>query len=565
MSLPHELGLGSSAPRLPLAAMALLGLCAAAAWGGAGEPLTRPATRPASTLPAGFGLTGDRFETPDGWFPLPKFDRPALPEKVTKAFVIPIHGPITNTTFKAVRRKIIRCKTKTAGAELIVLDMNTPGGISTAMNAIVEQILRELPGVTTVAYVNRRAWSAGAIISLACHEIAMAPTSIIGDAMPILINERGQPVPMSEDLRAKVESAAIEEVRLLVEKRDHSQALCEGMVTSKLEVWLIRHTPTRELKVVDATAWRGKVRGVPGGGVAALLAADEVEWEHVQTIAGPDRVVTLTTKRALRAGLVRCVFEDMDALKKHYNVVGEMVTLEDNWSEEVVAFLTSPAVMAFLVFVGILCAYVEINSPGFGVPGAIAILCFAIVFGSQYISGMAQWWEIALFFVGVVLLVVEVLVLPGFGVAGIAGILCCIVALLAMLVDNAPTEFPWPDTKGAWAMLTTGTLWLLAAFVAAMVVGVVLGRYLHKVPLAGRLVLAAPNAPDTAPTSEEAPIRHIRPGQTGRVIQPCRPVGKVEIGGEFADAIAEGAFVPAGSEVVVLRVEGNRVVVEAKT
>lgn len=114
-------------------------------------------------------------------------------------------------------------------------------------------------------------------------------------------------------------------------------------------------------------------------------------------------------------------------------------------------------------------------------------------------------------------------------------------------------------------MFTTGTLWLLAAFVGAVMVGVVLGRYLHRVPVAGRLVLAAPDAPDTAPASEGAPIRHIRPGQVGEVTQTCRPVGKVDIGGEFVDAIAEGAFVEAGSEVTVLRVEGNRVVVEAKT
>ena len=570
MSSLREFALGGRSQRVPLVATALLVFCVAAAWGGAETAsgraggVTRPAvTRPASPQPPGFRLTGDRFETPDGWFPLPKFERPALPEKVTEAFIIPIHGVITNTTFKAVKRKVIRCKT--AGAQLIVFDMNTPGGMSNAMQAIVEEILDELPRVTTVAYVNRKAWSAGAIISLACHEIAMAPRSIIGDAMPILISPQGQPIPMAKDLRAKVESAAIEEVRLLVEARDHSQALCGGMVTSKIEVWLVRNTRTRELKVVDADKWEGKVSGAPGGGVAALLATDEVEWEYVRMIAGRDRIVTLTTKRALRAGLVRYVFEDMDALKKHYKIVGELVALEDNWSEDVVAFLTSQAMMAFLIFVGILCAYVEINTPGFGIPGAIAIVCFAIVFGSQYLAGMAQWWEIALFFVGVVLLVVEVLVLPGFGVAGIAGILCCIVALLAMLVGNAPTEFPWPDTTGAWRTFTTGTLWLMAAFVAAAMVGVVLGRYLHRVPLAGRLVLAVPGAPDTAPTSEAAPIRHVRPGQVGKVTQTCRPVGKVEIDGEFLDAIAEGAFAEAGSEVVVLRVEGNRVVIEAKT
>ena len=559
MSSSLECGSRSSAPRLPLTAVALLCLCAAAAWGGAGKP----ATRPAATQPTGYRVMGDRFETPDGWFRLPDVDRPALPAEVTKAFVIPIHGPITNTTFKSVRRKVIRCKT--AGAKLVVFDMDTPGGRTDAMEAITEQILDELPGVTTVAYVNRDAYSAGAIISLACHEIAMAPRAVIGDAMPILIGAQGQPVPLPKALRAKIESYVLAEVRLLAQERGHNQALCEAMVTLDMELWLIRNAKTRELNVVEAEKWRGKLPGAPGDDTAGLFGTNDTAWEYVRRIHREDKLATLTTDEALSAGLARYFFKDTAALKEHYNVVGELVALEDNWSEEVVAFLTSQAMMAFLIFVGILCAYVEINSPGFGIPGAVAILCFAIVFGSQYLAGMAQFWEIALFFVGVVLLLVEVLVIPGFGVAGIAGILCCFAALLAMLVANAPTELPWPDTKGAWAMFTTGVLWLMATFVGAMVAGVVLGRYLHRVPLAGRLVLAAPDARDTAPTSEEAPIRHIRPGQTGSVIQTCRPGGKGDIGGELADAIAEGAFVEAGSEVTVLRVEGNRVVVEAKT
>ena len=559
MSSSLECGSGSSASRLPLTALALLGLCAAAAWGGAGKS----ATRPAATQPAAYRVTGDRFETPDGWFRLPDVERPALPAEVTKAFVIPIHGPITNTTFKAVQRKVIRCKT--AGAQLVVFDMDTPGGRTDAMKAITEQILDELPGVTTVAYVNREAYSAGAVISLACHEIAMAPRAIIGDAMPILIGPQGQLVPLPKAERAKIESYVLAEVRLLAQARGHNESLCEAMVTLGMELWLIRNVKTRELNVVEAEKWRGKLAGAPGEDTAGLFGTEETAWEYVRRIHREDKLLTLTTDEALSAGLARYVFKDTDALKEHYNVVGDLVTLEDNWSEDVVAFLTSQAMMAFLIFVGILCAYVEINSPGFGIAGAVAILCFAIVFGSQYLSGMAQFWEIALFFVGVVLLVVEVLIIPGFGVAGIAGILCCFAALLAMLVANAPTEIPWPNTEGAWAMFTTGTLWLLAAFVGAVVVGVVLGRYMHRVPLAGRLVLAAPDAPDTAPTSEAAPIRHIRRGQVGKVTQTCRPVGKVEIDGEFLDAIAEGVFVKAGSEVVVLRVEGNRVVVEAKT
>ena len=92
----------------------------------------------------------------------------------------------------------------------------------------------------------------------------------------------------------------------------------------------------------------------------------------------------------------------------------------------------------------------------------------------------------------------------------------------------------------------------------------VFARYLPKVPVAGRLVLTPPAPAEVPPTTEDAEIRRIRAGQTGRVVQICRPAGRVEVNGTLCDAIADGAFLPADTDVVVLRNEGNRIVVEAK-
>ncbi len=525
-------------------------------------PKTKTAVRPVSTRPVTVRIEGDRIYFGEDWFRRPKVERPRRPEKITTAFVIPIHGPIGTATSDGVKRKVIRCKA--AGAQIIIFDMNTPGGRGDAMEEIVRQIIDELYDVTTVAYVNRRAYSAGAIISLACNEIVMAPGAIIGDAMPIMIGPQGQLVPIPKAERAKVESAILAEVRLLAQRRGHNETLCQSMVTLSIEVWLIRNTETRELKVVDAKKWRGKVTGGPEGESSEVAAPNDLPWEYLRTIVGADKLATLTTDEVVEAGLAVHIFDDMDALRKHYDIIGEPVVLEDNWAESLVGFLTSPAVMGILLFVGILCAYAEIQSPGFGIPGGIAIACFAIVFGSRYLTGLAQWWEIALFFMGVVLLLLEIFVTPGFGVLGLGGILCCIVALLSMLVPNAPMELPWPKTDGAWEMFSTGAMWLIVAFVAATAASAVLARYLPKVPIAGRLVLAAPQAPESPPASEDAPILGVKVGQVGKVTQTCRPVGKVLIGERFVDAIADGAFIEEGAEVVVLRNEGNRVVVEAK-
>ncbi|MDY7011561.1 MAG: NfeD family protein [Planctomycetota bacterium] len=541
-----------------VAAVAFVLVCTS---GAADKPAVTTAI--SRTAPAGqVRIEGDRIITPDGWFARPKVERPALPAEITKAFVIPIHEAIGTSTHEAVKRKVIKCKS--SGAQIVIFDMNTPGGRGDAMYGIVEQITDELKGVTTVAYVNRRAYSAGAVISLACNEIVMAPGAIIGDAMPIMISPQGQLVPIPKAERAKIESAVLAEVRLLAQKRGHSEILCQAMVTLDIEVWLIRNTRTRELKLVDAKLWRGKVTSEPGQDSSIFFEPQDMPWEYVRTVVGADKLATLTTAEVVMAGLASYVFDDIEALKKHYSITVEPTVLTDNWAENLVGFLTSPAVMGILMFIGILAIYAELHTPGFGVAGTIAIICFAIVFGSHYLIGLAQWWEIALFFVGLLLLAAEVFLIPGFGVAGVTGILCCVAALLALLVSNAPTELPWPDTEGAWDMFKTGVLWLMAAFVAATVAAAFLARYLPKVPVAGKIILAPAVSVEAPPVSESSPLTHIMPGDTGIVESPCRPVGRVRFGDDLVDATTEGLMIEAGARVRAVRYEGNRLIVENK-
>jgi len=548
----------SNLRRVVIASVALLLICTA---GTADKPA--PTTAP-TTEPATVRVEKDRIYVGKDWFRRPKVKRPPLPAEITKAFVIPIHGPITDTTFKSVRRKVIKCKS--SGAQIVIFDMDTPGGQMGAMSGIVRQIIDDLRDVYTVAYVHPEAASAGAIIPLACSEIVMSPTAVIGDAMPIMV-VGGKIVEIPEKERGKIESFARAEIRMLAERNGHNEALCEAMITITMKVWLIRNTKTGELQLVNPEKEYRKIHGAPTATTRpakdATKLADE-QWKYAKTIDKPGELVTMHTGEARRLAFIVHTFNDMDALEKHYNITVEPVVLSDNWSEDLVALLTSPIVMSILMFVGILAIYAELHTPGFGAAGAVAIVCFAIVFGSHYLVGLAQWWEIALFFVGVALLAVELLLIPGFGVAGVSGLLCCVAALLAMLVGNAPTELPWPETEGAWDMFKTGATWMMAAFVAATAASMFLARYLPKVPIAGRLVLAAPEAPHTPPTTEDAPILNIAAGQVGKVTQTCRPVGKVRIDGRLVDAIADGAFIKAGAEVVVLRNEGNRVVVEVK-
>lgn len=531
------------------------------------EPQTRPAvaapaTGPGATQPAPVRVEDDRTITAEGWISSrrPRAPAPQLPKDVTNSFVINIHGPIGLNTADAVRRKVLKCKG--AGAELVIFDMDTPGGRSDAMGRIVELIMEDLADAYTVAYVNPEAISAGAIISLACNEIVLVPNGVIGDAMPILIGPQGQLMPLPDAERGKIESYARAKMRLIAVENGYNLPLCEAMITLAMEVWKIRNPQTREIRFVDAAEARRYVSGAPGERLAEFAPAPDGPWEYLATVDGPKELVTVTTDEALAVGFANHVFGDMAALKRHYNVVAEPQVLEDKWSERVVDFLSSPAAMGLLLFVGLLCGYVEMHTPGFGAAGIVAIICFALFFGNQFLAGMANYLEIGLFVVGLILLLVEVFVTPGFGVLGVAGILCCGLAVLTMLVPNPPNKLPIPTTQLDWALLSNGVLALCIAFVASLVGMAVLSKHLPSVPLARRLFLGPAEAAEAPPVSEASPMLRVRIGDQGVVVGMCRPVGKVRLGEDLLDAASEGEALAVGTTVRVLRRDGNRLIVE---
>ncbi len=523
---------------------AIISLASVAAYGQADDA---PSTQPA-----------DARVVDDGWFaPEMRTNTKTLPDKITKAFTIPIEGPISPTTYDTVKRKIARCRNNKA--ELIVFDMDTPGGRSDAMSDIVRLIYEECEDIYTVAYVNPKAYSAGAVISLACDEIVVSPTARIGDAMPIMI-AGGKLVEIPEKERGKIESAARSELRVSAKRNGYNLALCEAMITITHRIWLIKNPATGQLKMVEADEWQSKVSGVPGATTQPAGGSDAT-WQYVRTLDDENELVTLTADEAMFTGIAAHTFDNISELSEHYKIVGHPTLLEDTWSENLVYFLTSPAIAGILLFVGALCIYVEINTPGLGVPGAIAVICFTILFGSRFLIGMAAWWEIGLFFLGLILISVEVFVIPGFGIAGISGILCCVIGLLAILVNNPPDSLPIPRTNLDWSMFNDGAMALMIGFLLACVAGSLVGRFLPKVPFASKLLLEAPVIEPISPANEQAPIHRIHAGDLGTVEGPCRPVGQVRFGMALMDAIAEGQFIEAGTKVRATRIEGNRVVI----
>jgi len=530
-------------------------LFAAASAGGQSAPVadrppqsaTQPASRPG----------GD--EMPEGWFapPKPAAGRPPLPKGASKVFVIPVREMIRGKTYDAIRRKVIRCRA--GGAELIVLDMDTWGGEVSAALDITRLLKVDLDDIHTVCYVRTRAVSAGAMIAMACDQIVMNPSGKFGDCAPVSFGGQLEGVE-----REKIESVLRKEFAESAERNGYNVALAESMVSASREVWLVRNKATKELRYVRAMDYRGRVEIPPG--VSSVPSNPQAPWELHRVIVPAGEILTLTPREALEYGFASDIVkapreEPYGALMKHLNVRGQPVVLVDNWSEDLVDFLTQPAVAGFLFFVALLCAYVEMHTPGFGAAGSLAILCFAILFGSRFLVGLANWWEIALFVLGLLLLAVEIFVTPGFGIMGIAGLLCCTAAMLAMLVANAPDKLPIPKTELDWGLFTNGVLALGVGFVAAIFGAGILARFLPKAPFAGRLILTPSQVMASAEPAQQAPVAV---GETGVVEGTCRPAGLARFGEKLLHVVSEGAFIPRGKRVRVVKVRGNHIVVTAE-
>ena len=497
--------------------------------------------------------------TPEGWFPPRQFAEP--PSDPGTIYVIPIHGPIMDSAFdRVVRMKV--AKAVRNGARIIVFDMNTPGGRLDVTERVMSIITRDLRDVFTVAYVNHKAISAGALISVACDRIYVTPNSSIGDARPVNIGSGS----IDPGDRAKIESYWRALVREPAQAAGYNIPMVEAMISLNIEVWLIRHRQTGQLQMVNATDWAGRLPGVDS---SALLTPPRAttdsrtpgEWEFVRVLVGDSDMLTMTTSEAQFAGFTDAAVPSRQALAEQLGAT-DYVFVADDLGQRIARFLTNFMVQ-FLLFVGLIFfVYMEFQEPGLGLFGGLALFCLVLLVGGRYFVGLAEWWEIALIVIGLILIALEIFVIPGFGVAGISGIVLVVLGLIFSAVPSPPGEWPLPTNETAVYYLRESLLILGLGFIVALVLIVVAARNMKRMPLGSKLVLADVPRFDEPPTPDDSPMHTINIGDLGTVEATLRPVGKVRIGDALCDAVAESAFIEAGAKVRVLQHDGNRLVVE---
>jgi len=454
--------------------------------------------------------------------------------------VIPMEGLIDKGLYDSLVRRVE--ESKAYDPALLVFHIDTYGGLVDAAIEITDEI-GGLDEPKTVAFVPTKAYSAGAMIAMGAREIVLTPNASIGDAAPVTQSPEG-PQIVGEKAQSPVRSI----FRKYAQRNGYPEALVESMVTPELEV-------------IEVTWKDGTVEYMLAGEFEDLAEAEKADVEKSRTVVREGEILTLTASEAEEYGIARFVVADIDEMLEKYSLTGaRLVTLEVNWSEAMVRWLNDPRIASVILLLGILGVYMEFKVPGFGLPGIVGIICFATFFGSKHLSGMAAYWEILLFVVGLVLLGVEIFVIPGFGVAGFLGITFIILGLvLALIPANitlAPLDVDFLARAGAY---------FIATLVAAFIIGAVLAKWLPRTPVVGKFYLGEPE-PQAVAHAEGAILTSGKKGligKIGRAETPLRPAGRAKIGGEYYDVTTQGDMVARGEEIEVIKVRGNNIIVKS--
>ena len=388
-----------------------------------------------------------------------------------------------------------------AGAAAVVLRIDTYGGLLDAADKIRSRILdAEVP---VVAVVDRNAASAGALIAYAADRIAMTPGASMGAATAV--DGTGEYAP------EKIQSYTRGLARATAEATGRDPRIAEAMVDESI--------------------------AIPG-------------------VVEEGKLLTLSATEAERLGVADALVDTADGALAAFGLDGRAeVRHEATRTEGFLRVLGSPVVAGILMLMMMGGLYFELQTPGVGVAGAAAVVGGALFFAPHYMLGLVESWEIALFVVGVGLLVVELFVVPGFGIFGAAGIAATLAALLIALVPNVGFRFPG-DGAIAQASVT-----LAAALVVLVLLAVSIGRMLPRSQRFSHLILAPELSAAAGYTSADTDAGLV--GQTGTAVTGLRPSGTVDVGGKRVDVVSEGGFVEAGATVEVVLARGSRVVVRA--
>ncbi|QDT61937.1 hypothetical protein SV7mr_44780 [Stieleria bergensis] len=469
-------------------------------------------------------------------------EKPAVDQQAAarNAIQVQLHGPIDRSLLE-----VFACKFQQAvdaNPDVILVHIDSPGGEVDASLKMASLIM-ETEGIQTVAWIERDAISAAAFVSLACDVIAMRPGAHIGDAGMITMDSSGQFRHVPEKL-----NSLIPKVLTIAKANGRPVALVEKMSSKDMLVYHAQHKEDGTLRYISDKEYK--------------LMDDADQWELGKPLpdAEKDRFLFVSGQRAVELGLADYVAVNEASLANQLNLKTPIVKNDTQTMDYVIPILNSRFMAVVLIMVGLIALLFELSAPGMSVGGIISISCFGLFFWSRFLGGTAGWLEVTLFGLGVICVLLEIFVVPGFGVAGISGMLLMFAGLLL-----ASQRFTIPETREQVMSMGGDALTIFGGFTGFFIALIAISKYIGSIPGLSRLTLAPPTlnaAQATAiPTNDVPGWQVIAVGDTGKAVSPLRPSGKIQFNDQFVDVVSDGDFIDQGTNVKVVNKQGSHVVV----
>lgn len=438
----------------------------------------------------------------------------SISPQAKEAYMLRLDDEIGSRTWRYTREALNHATER--NSDLIIVHLNTYGGSVVHADSIRTALLNYPRPV--VAFVDNNAASAGALIALACDSVYMRSGASMG-AATVVNGADGAAMP------------------------DKYQSYMRAMMRATAEHHgRINHGP-------DSLSWRRD----------PLIAEAMVDTRViVPGLIDSTRVLTFTADEAIRWHYADGKAESVSELLSHLDAADYTVQeYQPTWLDHLIGFFTNPAVQAILIMIIVGGIYMELHSPGVGFPSAAAIIAAVLYFLPLYITGIASSWIILIFVAGIILIVLEMFVVPGFGVTGITGIACICVAIILGLIEYYTFSLTHVDSGAIWSSVLT---FIVGVILAIGAVWYLTSSHSPKWVRRHMDLTQSLKVEDGFIGVDMSPTYYI--GFEGTATTDMRPAGKVEIDGKILDAVAMYGFIYAGTRVRVEKYENAQIYVK---
>lgn len=462
------------------------------------------------------------------------------------AAIITITGSIDRITRVSVQRRITTALKHKSSILIFQINSRT-GQLGEALK--IAALIRH-SHVATVAWVNRAAVGPAAVIAAACTQVIMSSNSAWGDGQSFALGGAAA-VKIAADPMAEVPSPALKSLQM--DHAYHPELILAGMMDRQVKIEAVVNKITGETRFVtpqDRVKLMAMTTALPGH--AAVHP-----WVYMKQVKPAGTLLTLGAREAVQMGAASAVIHAPESLPAMLNITElKIPVLRLDFLEKAARFCSFFEVRFFLLIIMLVCGYVEFSHPGLLIPALIGLAALALFLGGPMLTGLANWWEAGIIFLGIVIIAFDFIHFGGLGLLAIPGFILAVIGMIASFVPMGASA------AGAAEAFQTGLGVVTLAIIAAGLIIALLIRYLDITPGFRRLQLKPVTASQRHDTSPDSLGDLLFVGAVGRAVSELRPSGKARFDDHLVTVVSRNEFIAPELPVEIVEIRENQIIVQ---